>query len=162
MIIRTYPCFVSAILVLAAAITVSGCATIDFHHGSQASVLFEQTPSQDVFISDVHSYRDGDSLVVYGKVKRTPTNCCDAARGHLDIAVIGPDGSILDAVSVLYSPRNIPKVRTRSARFETRLPYTVPAGTTLRIAYHKNNDIVQVDDNTLACRNSAALADLEG
>ena len=159
---RAFRIFVPAALVLAAAMTVSGCASINFNHRSDASVLFEQTPSADVFVSEVHSYEDGDTLVVYGKLKRTAANCCDAARGHLDMAVVGPDGSILDAVSLLYSPRNIPKVRTRSARFTTRLPYTVPDGTILRMAYHNDHDVVKVDGNTFVCRNSAALAGIEG
>lgn len=162
MISRAFRRFVSALFVLGAAITLSSCAAINIQRGGQTSVLFDQTPSEDVFVSQVRSYSDGVSLVIYGQVKRTPTNCCDAARGHLDMVVVGPDGSVLDAVTLLYSPRNIPKVRTRSARFSTRLPYTVPAGTTLRIAYHKDSTVVRVGKNSLACRNSAALADIQG
>jgi len=161
-ITRAFRSSLPAVLVLAAAMTVSGCASIDIHQKPDASVLFEQTPSADVFVSEVHSYEDGDSLVVYGKLKRTATNCCNAVRGHLDMAVVGPDGSVLDAVSFFYSPRNIPKARTRSARFVTRLPYTVPDGTTLRIAYHNDHDVVKVDGNTFVCRNSAALTGIEG
>lgn len=162
MITRAFRSSLPVVLLLAAGIAITGCAAIDINHRPDASVLFEQAPSADVFVSKVHSYEDGDTLVVYGNLKRTATNCCDAVRGHLDMAVVGPDGSVLDAVSLLYSPRNIPKVRTRSSRFVTRLPYTVPAGTTLRIAYHNDHDIVDVGGNTFACRNSAALAGIEG
>lgn len=162
MITRAFRSSLPVVLLLAAGIAITGCAAIDINHRPDASVLFEQAPSADVFVSKVHSYEDGDTLVVYGNLKRTATNCCDAVRGHLDMAVVGPDGSVLDAVSLLYSPRNIPKVRTRSSRFVTRLPYTVPAGTTLRIAYHNDHDVVKVDGNTFACRNSAALAGIEG
>lgn len=75
-------------------------------------------------------------MVICGKVKRAAYNCCDAARGHVDITVVGPDGAIVDLVSVPYSPRNIPKVRSRSSRFTARLPYVVPEDVPLRIAYH--------------------------
>ena len=44
------------------------------------------------------------------------------------MAVVGPDGYVLDTLSLVYSPRNIPKVRTRSSRFMTRLPYNVRSG----------------------------------
>ena len=151
-----------AVLLLAAASAISGCATIDINHRREASVLFERMPSADVLVSEVHSYKDGDTLVVYGKVKRTAANCCDAVRGHLDMAVVGPDGSVLDALSLVYSPRNIPKVRTRSSRFMTRLPYTVPAGATLRMAYHNDHDVVKVGGNTFVCRHSAAMPGIEG
>jgi len=125
-------------------------------------VLFDRVPSAEVLVSEVHAYEEGDALIVYGKVKRAPANCCDAARGHLDVVVVGPDGAVLDAVSLVYSPRNIPKVRTRSSRFATRLPYAVPAGTTLRLAYHDDHNLIEVGDNTFVCRHSAALHGIEG
>ncbi len=154
--------FLSAILWLAAALAISGCATVNTNGRHEASVLFDQVPSADVLVSEVHAYEDGDTLVVCGKVKRTAANCCNAARGHLDITVVGPDGSLLDAVSLVYSPRNIPKTRTRSSRFTTRLPYTVPAGAILRLAYHNNRDVIEAGNNTFACRHSAALDGIEG
>ncbi len=125
-------------------------------------MLFECVPSADVLVSEVHAYEDGDAIVVYGKVKRTASNCCGAARGHLDIVIIRPDGSVLDAVSLAYSPRNIPKVRTRSARFSTRLPYTIPAGAILRLAYHNDHNVVEVGRNAFVCRHNAALDGIEG
>lgn len=151
-----------AVLWLAVALAISGCATVNTNNRHEASVQFERMPSADVLVSEVHAYEDGDTLVVYGKVKRTAANCCDAVRGHLDMVVVGPDGSVLDAVSLVYNPRNIPKVRTRSSRFTTRLPYTVPAGATLRLAYHNDHDVIEVGDNTFACRHSAALDGIEG
>jgi hypothetical protein len=41
----------------------------------------------------------------------------------------------------------------------TRLPYAVPAGATLRIAYHNDHDLVNVGNDVFVCRNSAALTD---
>jgi len=54
----------------------------------------------------------------------------------VDITLIGPDGEVVDLVSVPYSPRNIPKTRSRSARFVAKLPYLVPEGVPLRVSYH--------------------------
>lgn len=151
-----------AVLLLAAGLSVSGCATTGFDSKPEAKLLFEWVPSQEVFISEVHACREADTVSVYGKVKRTAASCCNALRGHIDIVVIGPDGSVLDTPSLLYSPRNIPKVRTRSARFAARLPYNLPAGTTLRMAYHDEGDLVEVGTNAFVCRHSAAIADIEG
>lgn len=151
-----------AVVWLPAALALSGCATVNTNSRHEASVLFERMPSADVLVSEIHAYEDGDTLVVYGKLKRTAANCCDAVRGHLDMVVVGPDGAVLDAVSLAYSPRNIPKVRTRSARFTTRLSYTVAPGATLRMAYHDDHDVAEVGAKTFVCRHSAAMPGIEG
>ena len=130
--------FLPGIILVIAAIFVSGCATSNTNYTNEASVLFERMSSEDVFISEVHAYEDGDELVIYGKVKRAVDNCCDPARGRVDIAVVAPDGLVLDVVSVLYSPRNIPKIRSRSSHFTTRLPYTLPDGIIIRITHHSS------------------------
>ncbi len=117
-------------------IWVTGCATSNVNYTNEASVLFERVPSEDVVISEVHSYENGDELVIYGRVKRGYQNCCDSARGHVDIALLAPDGFVIDAFSTLYSPHNIPKVRSRSSRFEVRRPYLPPDGLIIRMAYH--------------------------
>ena len=122
-----------------ATILISGCATTNLDQQvNNASVLFERMPSEDVIVSEVRAVEDADGLIIHGKVKRTARNCCDSARGHVDIAVIGPDGAIVDTVSVPYSPRNIPKGKTRSARFTARLPYKIPADVPLRVTYHND------------------------
>ncbi|UCC97503.1 MAG: hypothetical protein JSW66_16875 [Phycisphaerales bacterium] len=156
---QTFRRFVAALL-SAAVCVVSGCATSPLRLKGEAPVLLEHVPSEDVHISEAHAYEDGDTLVIYGKVKRAAANCCETARGHVDIAAVGPDGLVLDTVSVQYSPRNIPKVRSRASRFAARLPYAVPAGVTLRIAYHDGHNLVNVGDDVFVCRRSAALTDL--
>jgi hypothetical protein len=121
-----------------ATILISGCATTNVDHVDKASVLFERMPSEDVLVSEVRAVEDEEGLAIHGRVKRTARNCCDSARGHVDIAVVGPDGAIVDMVSAPYSPRNIPKGRNRSSRFTARLPYKVPEDVPLRITYHND------------------------
>ncbi len=123
-----------------ATILISGCATTSVDQVNDAPVLLERMPSEDVMVSEVRAVEDEDGLVIHGKVKRTARNCCDSARGHVDIAVVGPDGAIVDMVSVPYSPRNIPKARSRSSRFTARLPYKVPEDVPLRITYHNDRE----------------------
>ncbi len=147
-----------------ATILISGCATSNLNCTNEASVLFERIPSEDVLISEVHAYEDEDELVIYGKVKRTADNCCDATRGHVDIAVVAPDGLVLDVISVLYSPRNIPKVRSRSSHFMARLPYTVLQGFVLRITYHTSLEVsnsITHTGSTFVCEQNIAIPDEE-
>ena len=110
-----------------AAVLVPGCATGEFSH-----------TTEDVFISKAYTYEDGDELVILGYVKRSYQNCCDSARGHVDIALLAQDGTVIDSFSTLYSPSNIPKVRSRSSSFKVRRPYLPPDGVIIRMAYHNS------------------------
>ena len=130
--------FIIGIALLIGTVLFSGCASSTISYEKNVSVQFERVSSEDAHISEAHAYEDGDELVIYGKVKRAVNNCCDAARGYVDIAVIGPGGFILDVIHTLYSPRNIPKSRSRSSHFTTRLPYTPPDGVTIRITHHSS------------------------
>lgn len=98
---------------------------------------FDQVP-EDVFISDAYTYEDGGEIVILGHVKRSYKNCCDSARGHVDIALLTQDGTVIDSFSTLYSPSNIPKVRSRSSSFQVRRPYLPPDGVIVRMAYHNS------------------------
>lgn len=119
---------------------ISGCATSNVNP-NKASVLLETISPKGVILSNVRAYEDADEFVVRGTVKRTFNNCCDAVRGHVDIAVVSPDGLVMDLVSVLYSPREIPRVRSRASHFTARLPYTIPEDVTLQVTYHSNPKI---------------------
>lgn len=122
-------------------ILISGCATDNLNYKNEASVTFECIPSENALISDVHAFENEDELVIHGKVKRAAYNCCDAIRGHVDVAIVAPDGLVLDAGSFLYTPRNIPKVRSRSSHFKAVLPYIVPEDFIIRITYHSSRDL---------------------
>lgn len=121
-----FPSFIIVAGLAITAVLVSGCAT-----GTISN-------SEDVFINAAYTYEDGDELVICGRVKRGYQNCCDSARGHVDIALLASDGFVIDAFSTLYYPHNIPKVRSRSSRFEVRRPYLPPDGLIIRMAYHSD------------------------
>jgi hypothetical protein len=110
------------------AVLVPGCVTGEFSHAT----------TEDVFINKAYTYEDGDEIVILGHVKRSLQNCCDSARGHVDIALLAHDGTIIDSFSTLYSPSNIPKVRSRSSSFKVRRPYLPPDGVIIRMAYHSS------------------------
>jgi len=119
----------------------SGCTSGPVHHANEALIVFDRVATEDVVISEVHSYENGDELVIYGKVKCTAYNCCDAASGRVAITVVSGAGELIGLVRVLYGPRNIPKIRSRTSHFITRLPYFLPDVTTLRITYYDGLEI---------------------
>jgi hypothetical protein len=114
--------------IMMSSVLVPGCVTSEFSH----------TNTEDVFINKVYTYEEGDELVILGHVKRSLQNCCDSARGHVDIALLAHDGTVIDSFSTLYSPSNIPKVRSRSSSFKVRRPYLPPDGVIIRMAYHNS------------------------
>ncbi|MFH1716610.1 MAG: hypothetical protein ABIF19_04615 [Planctomycetota bacterium] len=146
-----------------ATVAFSGCTTGNAKYSKETPVLLERVPEENASISDVHAYEDGDTLVIYGKVKRSSDNCCDAARGHVDMALVAGDGTILDLISVPYSPRNIPKARTRSSHFTARLPYTLPEDVRLRLRYHQSEDAAAIakGTETLMCKQNVAATQSE-
>jgi len=146
-------------------VLISGCATSNLNYTDEASVVFECTPSEVVLIKNVRAFENGGELVIVGKVKRTAKNCCDAVRGHLDLALIAPDGFALEAGSFLYSPRNIPKVRSRSSHFKAVLPYIVPEDFVLRITYHSGRELAISTTNAggmFMCEKNKAMLAKEG
>lgn len=152
--------FLPVMILVTAFVFISGCATSNVSP-NETSILFESMPSKGVIVSNVRAYEDADEFVIYGKVKRTFNNCCNAERGHIDIAVVAPDGLVLDIVSVLYTPRNIPRVRGRTSRFRARFPYTLAEDITLRITYHENPEVaassINVRDKFLCEQNMTSL-----
>lgn len=157
--------FLPLMILMTAVVFLSGCATGNVSYTNQAPVLFERIPAEGVFITDVGAYEDGGKTVVYGKVKRASNNCCDAVRGHVDIAVVAPDGVVIDVINVSYSPRNIPKTRSRKSRFMTSLPYTLAEDMTLQMTYHGSPEIIAsiaYSEDKFPCQQNIAAHKEEG
>lgn len=143
-----FPNFIILAGLVITAVLISGCATGKISH------------AEDVFIYKADIYEDGDELVIRGQVKRGYRNCCESARGHIDIALLAPDGFVIDAFSILYSPHNIPKRGSRSSRFKVQRPYLPPDGLTIRIAYHsglKAADSAAYAGSTFDCEKNMAI-----
>lgn len=157
-----FNCRRSATLVLVALLA-CGCSQSRTAGLADHTITYDYSGSQDVFVTRLRSYQDGDSLVVYGKVKRGPDLCCDDARGHVDIAVLDSDGAVLETVSTFYRPRNIPKTRTRSSSFKARLPIVAPEGATIHAAYHKSAEyaVFTEGQKTFQCLYNMALPGLQ-
>ena len=145
------------LIFLLAGIGFTGCASNRSNLAESGIFHIERMPSGNMSILGVQAFADNDQLVINGRVKRHSATFVDGG-GHIDIAVFGPEGEILEQVSTDYVPRIIPRWKMRGMRgsyFEIRLPDIPPAGSTVRIAYHRN---AVSADRTLDCgKNIATL-----
>ena len=127
------------LIILLAGIGFMGCASDRSNLAESGIVYIERMPSSNKSILGVQAFADNDQLVINGRVKRHSASFVDGG-GHIDIAVVGPEGDIIEQVSTKYVPRIIPRRKMRGMRgsyFEVRLPDVPPSGSTVRIAYHR-------------------------
>ncbi|MHC4553208.1 MAG: hypothetical protein ACYSUT_10675 [Planctomycetota bacterium] len=119
-------------------VIITGCtsAAVD-PDGPKARV--ELTPAQGIVFGTLDVDQEGESTIISGKIRRSFNNCCDAERGHIDLALVAPDDSVLDVVSVYYTPRDMPRVRSRASRFTADLGYILPDDMTVRVTYHERS-----------------------
>ncbi|MHC4623524.1 MAG: hypothetical protein ACYS4W_06430 [Planctomycetota bacterium] len=141
----------------------SGCGQSEFGYMGHNTAAYENTGSDNVYITQMRFYQDRGDLVVVGRAKRGYNFCCDAARGHVDIAVQDVNGVILGTASTFYRPRNIPKARTRSSSFKVRLPIILPEGAAVQAAYHDASKATMFTsaDGILQCELNAALLEYQ-
>lgn len=138
---------------VAAAACISGCSSQGSHLVKMGDLFIETIPSSQVYFSDIIAGREGNELVISGKVSRRNTSFSGA--GHVDVAVVSPGGLVIDAAHVPYIPKILPKTpgarKHRSSRFETRLQCVPPEWTVVRIAYHgkaiSDDPILDHEDN---------------
>jgi len=141
-------------LLMAGSLVWSGCATQQLNLVEKGDVSIELVRSKEIHIPRATVVQDGDELVISGKVKRRHSSLVHG--GHIDIAIIGPEGEILDQVSTPHIPRIIPRKSTQTASFTVNLPTHLDYGSTVRVAYHspKESRHDQFD-----CRDNAACPD---
>ena len=117
----------------------AGCNVHEVRTVIPALVNVDFLASEDVSIRVEKTYRDADELVIQGKVRRMPANCCDRTMGTVNLMVVDPEGQVIDTLTTSYTPLNVPKVRTRSSRFTARLPYILPEDFTVRIGFERRS-----------------------
>ncbi|MHC5060944.1 MAG: hypothetical protein ACYTFK_07660 [Planctomycetota bacterium] len=123
------------------------------------NVVFELLSGDSLFIRDLAVERN-QAVVIKGRIKRGTKHCCDRVTGHIDIAVFGPDGHLIEALSTWLSPRYIPKHGTKSSRFEVSIFEEVPPGATVRVAYHSTTELEKVGVRLDCGENLALLSDV--
>jgi hypothetical protein len=129
-----------------------GCASRGLNLVGKGDVSIELVRSKEILIPGATVVQKGDELVISGKVKRRNSRLIHG--GHIDIAIIGPDGETLEHVSTPHIPRIIPRKGTQSAFFTVRLPNHPDSGSIVRVAYHSpkesRHDRLDCGDNA-AC-----------
>ncbi len=133
----------------------SGCSSSRLDLIDNGTFYLEQEPSNNISIFRVHAHVDGDGLLINGRVKRRCASF-SGVGGHIDVAIVSPEGEILEQVSTFYTPRIIPRKRARllsGSHFEVRLPAVPPAGSTIRVKFHI---AAKSGDEAFDCRENAA------
>jgi hypothetical protein len=97
-------------------------------------VTIVKVSTERIHISYIFAFQEGDKLLVSGTVKRRHLTG-GPGTGHVDIAVMGPDGSTIKESSVPHIPRIIPRREERESRFTARIPVVVSKGSVIRISY---------------------------
>jgi hypothetical protein len=142
----------AAMIIMVAGVLTIGCATGRVNLVENGTVSVEKTGSGNFYISRAYAHQDQDQLVVSGRVKsRLPYN---TAGGHVDVAVAGPDGSIIARASARLILKNARRRATRESAFTSRIPVTAPRGSTVHVTYHAPSAV-----NTFDCPKNAAVPD---
>ena len=119
--------------------TMFGCASGRTNLVDNGTVIIESAQSMQAFVTSVSVYRDDEKLVISGRVKQR-YHTVTADRGHVDIALINPDGTTIRTVSVGY--RSLLARRTcASSLFRVCLPVTLPQGATVRVVHHSTPNL---------------------
>jgi hypothetical protein len=104
---------------------------------NNGKLKLEVVPSKGYYISKVHVNQVNDGIEITGAVKRR--SYAGKGGGHVDIAIISPEGDVLNELSTFYLPRMIhmKRIHTRESGFEVYMPMIPPKGSKVRVALHR-------------------------
>ncbi|MBW1851607.1 MAG: hypothetical protein JRJ15_09280 [Deltaproteobacteria bacterium] len=144
------------LMIVSISITGLGCASNGVNLIKNGAVTLERIPSKGYYISHVEVYQNDNELVLHGNVKRRPHS--NTGTGHVDIAIVSPDGEILEEIITSYRPRIISKRRLRKCKsyFIVSLSIVPPKGSIVRVAYHRNS---KPDSRTFSCGENRAASE---
>jgi hypothetical protein len=102
------------------------------------TVSLERVSTKYFYIPWARVYERDDEIEVHGQVRRRYRLRRDyGGHGHIDVAVVAPDGTVPEAVSALYYPRDIPRKSAPTANFTAHLSKVPSPGSTVRLSYHR-------------------------
>ena len=114
--------------------------------------LAEGLKSDGIDVSSVSVYEDKGRLVVSGKLRRT--NRHHSYPGHVDIAILAKDGSVLAKTSVKNKMPFIGRSKRRSSSFTAKFDILPPEGSTIQVAFHRKSSSNAAQFN---CTENAAV-----
>jgi hypothetical protein len=115
---------------------VGGCTPPGENLVTAGRVVVDKQSLGSVRVSRVDVYQDGETLVVDGSLSRSG-GYKQRSMGHVDVAVIGPDGAVLAQKSVRDSWAHC----GASTFIWTRLPLVAPEGSTVRVLFHDSRTV---------------------
>ncbi|MDL1983340.1 MAG: hypothetical protein LWX54_03985 [Deltaproteobacteria bacterium] len=130
------------LVIFFAGIVLSGCSFSNMNLADNKMYTVECEKSSDrISIRSVKIYEDDGITVVSGKIKLNK-NLPQPRHGHVDIALISPEGKVMDTASVFYKPRTLTrrmrlKANKRSS-FTARFPGSLPHGSIVRLVPHNS------------------------
>ncbi len=125
------------LVIFFAGIVLSGCSFSNMNLADNKTYTVECEKSSDrISIRSVRIYEDDGITVVSGQVKLNK-NLPQPRHGHVDIALISPEGKVIDTASVFYKPRTLTrrmrlKANKRSS-FTTRFLGSLPQASIIRL-----------------------------
>lgn len=147
----------TSVFFMVTAIVLSGCAFNRVNLVDESEVFIEYVPSKWIDFSRVHAVQAENEFFVSGRLKQR--NISLVRAGHVDVAIVSPEGKVLKYASAPYTPRNISRrriCRHRGSYFEVRLAIVLPKGSKVRLAHHQTMKSIgkQYD-----CKENAGLPD---
>lgn len=147
------------LVLMIVSVSLSGlaCASNRVNLLKDGNIKLERVSSKSYYISHVGVYQNDDELEVHGNVKRRAHSSTE--KGHVDIAIVSPDGENLKEISTNYTPRIIPArmIRKRKSYFHVSMPTIPPVGSIVRVAYHRDS---KPDRESFSCEGNIALLDV--
>ena len=130
-------------------LTMSGCALNRPNLVRDGFVELEILPNEGkVEIGKVRVFNKNTDLVIAGTVERRAAAV--VRRSHVDIAILSPDGKVIEALSTHYTP-SFARIRNRKSNFSVSLPVDLPQDGKIRVALH-----TQSVKNTFNCGHNIA------
>ena len=120
-------------------IFVVGCLAASVDLVDNHTVSLERVSTKYFYISWAKVYEQEDEIEVRGQIRRRYRGRGgNGGHGHIDVAVLAGDGTVLEEVSALYYPRDIPRKSVPTAFFTAHLSKLPAAGSTVRLRYHRD------------------------
>ena len=130
------------LVIFFAGIVLSGCSFSNMNLADNKKYTVECEKSSDrISIRSVKIYEDDGITVVSGKVK-LHKNLPQPRHGHVDIALISPEGKVMHTASVFYRPRTLTRrmrlKANKGSSFTARFLGSLPQGSIVRLVPHNS------------------------
>jgi hypothetical protein len=86
-------------------------------------------------ITGTKVHNDDGTLVVSGRLMRTYR--AKSYPGHVDIAIVAPDGRIVDQASVKNKLPFVGRSKRKNSSFKARFATVPPEGSTIHVIFHR-------------------------